>query len=318
MNGVSQYRNPILLFIILLCYHTSVSAGILPEPQKISRHCYAWIGPLDGPSPENKGYRMNLGFVVGSKSVLVVDTGYTIEMAQEMVSKIRKITKLPIKYAVNTNSQAHRFYGNAVFKKQGAKLITQPDELKRMDRLNGMYSSIIENSLKRKKDSVALAVLATTLIKKQKEFNLGDLKVVVQTLGASHTPASLIVHIPKDKIVFTGDILYGSRLLAVVEDSNVSEWIATYKKLKQYQFNDHIMVPGHGQPGPLSDFDFPTLSYLTLLHNHMTAQVEKDVGAITAIKRLDQSAYSNLANFELLAGKNASWSYLQAESAAFD
>jgi len=316
MKVVKKYRNPIFLFIILLCYHTGVSAGILPAPQKISRHCYAWIGPLDGPSPENKGYRMNLGFVVGNKSVLVVDTGYTIEMAQEMVAWIRKITPLPIKYAVNTNSQAHRFYGNAVFKKQGVKLITHADELKRMDRLNGIYSSIIENTLKRKKDSVALAVLPTTLIKKQKIFNLGGLKVVVKTLGASHTPASLIVHIPEDKIVFTGDILYGGRLLAVVEDSNVSQWIATYQKLKQYK--KHIMVPGHGQSGPLSDFDFSTLSYLTLLHKHMTAQVEQDVGAVTAIKRLDQSAYSNLANFELLAGKNASWSYLQAESAAFD
>jgi glyoxylase-like metal-dependent hydrolase (beta-lactamase superfamily II) len=306
----------ILTFLIFVNYLNTVSADILPAPQKIADHSYAWIGPLDGPSVENNGYRMNLGFVVGAKSVLVVDSGYTIEMAKEMVAHIQKITTLPIKYAVNTNSQPHRFYGNAVFKKLGAILITQPKELKRMDTLNSNYSSAIERILKRKNNSVALAVLPTLLIKNQKEFDLGGLKVLVKTLGASHTPSSLIVKVAKDKIIFTGDILYGDRLLAVVEDSNVSEWIKSYKKLRQ--FKGYTMIPGHGQPGPLSDFNFSTLSYLELLHKHMTTQVEKDAGANAAIQSLNQSVYSNLANFDLLSGKNASWSYLQAESAAFD
>jgi len=316
MKMKCRWTTLIVLLLSLVSYHTTVSAGILPAPQKISAHSYAWIGPFEGPLFDNNGYRMNLGFVIGNKSVLVVDTGYTIEMAKEMISHIRKITKLPIHYAVNTNSQAHRFYGNAEFKKIGATLIAHPKELKRMDRLNSLYSTVIENVLKRKKDSVELAVLPTLLIKSSKKFDLGGLTVTVKTLGASHTPASLIVHVPQDKIVFTGDILYSSRLLAVNEDSNVSEWINCYHKLKQ--FKAHTMVPGHGQVGPLSDFDFPTLSYLNLLHKHMTAQVEKDAGANAAIQSLDQSAYSNLVNFDQLAGKNASWSYLQAESAAFD
>ncbi len=307
----------ILFYIISIVAHqTTAIADILPAPQKIAAHSYAWIGSLGAPSFKNNGYRMNLGFIVGSKSVLVVDTGYSIEMAQAMIRHIRKITALPIKYAVNTNSQAHRFYGNAVFKKQGAMLLSHPDELKRMDRLNGRYSTIIETILKRKKDSVALAVLPTMLINTQKTLDLGGLKVVVKTLGAAHTPAPLIVQVAQDKVVFAGDILYADRLLSVVEDSNVAQWIQSYQKLKQ--FKGYLMIPGHGQPGPLSDFDFPTLSYLKLLHDHMSAQVEKGAGANAAIKSLDQSAYSNLANFKLLAGKNASWSYLQAESAAFD
>ena len=307
---------PLLLLIFAVCYQTVAYAAILPAPQKISAHCYAWIGPLGGPTVENHGYRMNFGFVVGDKSVLVVDTGYTIEMANEIVAHIRKITKLPIKYAVNTNSQPDRFSGNAVFKKQGAILIAHPKAVKRMDRLGSNYAAAIERILKRKKDSVKLAVLPTSLIKTQKEFDLGGLKVIVKNLGAAHTPASLIVHVAKDKVVFTSDILYRDRLLAVIEDSNVSQWIKSYKKLRQ--FKNHTMIPGHGQPGSLSDFDFSTLSYLELLGKHMTEQVAKDIDANTAIKSLDQSAYSNLANFDLLAGKNASWAYLQAESAAFD
>ncbi|VAW98138.1 hypothetical protein MNBD_GAMMA22-1187 [hydrothermal vent metagenome] len=302
--------------ITLITQQTTGLAAILPAPQKIAAHSYAWIGPLAGPSFENNGFRMNLGFIVGAKSVLVVDTGYSVEMAQEMIRHIRAITKLPIKYAVNTNSQAHRFYGNVVFKKQGAVLISHPDELKRMDKLNGIYSSTIETILKRKKDSVALAVLPTMLVTHKKTLNLGNLKVVLKTLGAAHTPAPLVVQVAQDKILFAGDILYGDRLLSVIEDSNVVQWIQSYQKLKQ--FKAYTMIPGHGQVGPLSDFDFPTLSYLQLLQQHMSTQVAKDAGANAAIQSLDQSAYSNLVNFTSLAGKNASWSYLQAESAAFD
>ncbi len=311
-----QYFSAFIVAIVLSCFQTSVTAGILPPPQKIAAHSYAWIGPLKGPSFENNGYRMNLGFVVGSKSVLVVDTAYTVEMAQEMVRHIKAITKLPIQYAVNTNSQPHRFYGNAVFKKLGTVIISHPLERQRMDKLNGNYSSAIERILKRKKDSVALALLPSVLVSTQKTVDLGGLTVLIKTLGASHTPASLIVQVAQDKVVYSGDIVYGSRLLSVVEDSNVAQWIDTYQKLKQ--FKDHTIIPGHGDPGPLADFDFSTLSYLKLLQQHMTAQVEQDAGANAAIKSLDQSAYSNLVNFKLLAGKNASWSYLQAESAAFD
>ncbi len=316
MIAITKCFTTSVLTLFVSCYYSSVNASILPPPEKIASHSYAWIGPLQGPSADNNGYRMNLGFVVGTKAVLVVDTGYTIEMAREMIRHIRTITKLPIKYAVNTNSQPHRFYGNAAFKKLGAAIISHPLARQRMDKLNGDYSSAIERILKRKKDSVVLALLPSVLISTQKNVDLGDLTVLIKSLGAAHTPASLIVQVAQDKIVFSGDIVYGSRLLSVVEDSNVAQWINTYQKLKQ--FKDHTIIPGHGDPGLLTDFDFSTLSYLRLLHKHMTAQVEQDAGANAAIKSLDQSAYSNLVNFELLAGKNASWSYLQAESAAFD
>ena len=85
------------------------------------------------------------------------------------------------------------------------------------------------------------------------------------------------------------------------------------KKEKGYTF-----IPGHGEPGPLTNFDSPTYSYLTLLFNHMNKMVEEGVDVQDAIEKLDQSKYSKLVNFEQLSGRNASWTYLERESAAFD
>jgi glyoxylase-like metal-dependent hydrolase (beta-lactamase superfamily II) len=124
------------------------------------------------------------------------------------------------------------------------------------------------------------------------------------------------VEVVQDKLVYTGDILYADRLLAVIEESNVKRWLDAYERLKQ--FGDVLFVPGHGQPGKLSTFDFSTRQYLALLLDHMNKMVEEGVDAQDAINRLDQSRFSKLANFEELAGRNASWTYLQREAAGFE
>jgi len=304
-------------FIFLIAFSASSQAkNILPAPEKIAAHSYAWIGPLPGPSAENNGYRMNLGFVVGSKGIVIIDTGYTEAMAKEMLSHIRKISKAPIIAAINTNSQPHRFFGNNVFKKAGAKIISTAKEKQRMSANLSQFKDRIERVLKLKKGSVKSPTLPDAILNKPVTLKLGGVNVVLKTLGTSHTPASVVAHVVEDKLVFAGDILYGERLLSVLPDSNVKQWIATFNHLKQ--FGDVAFVPGHGHVGSLKDFEFPTLSYLQLLQAHMTKSLEDDLEAQDAINTLNQTAYSKLANFELLSGRNASWAFLEAEKAAFE
>jgi len=308
-----------ITFSLLLALSFSsfaIAKNILPAPQKIAAHSYAWIGPLPGPSAENQGYRMNLGFVVGNKGVVVIDTGYTEAMAKEMLAHIRKVSKAPIIAAVNTNSQPHRFFGNNVFKKAGAKIISTKKEKQRMEGSIAQYKSTIERTLKLKQGTIASPALPDTIIDKPKTINLGNVRVIIETHGASHTPDSLVAHVIEDKVVFTGDILYRGRLLAVLPDSNVKQWIASFNKLKDY--GEATLIPGHGQAGLLKDFEFSTLSYLTLLQNHMTKSIDTDMETQDAISTLNQSAYSKLVNFEQLSGRNASWAYLEAEKAAFE
>ena len=81
--------------ISILCFLFGFSfnvqaAELLPAPQKVSDHVYAWIGPYHGPSKDNNGYRMNMGFVVGTKSVMVFETSYYPKMAESMISHIKK------------------------------------------------------------------------------------------------------------------------------------------------------------------------------------------------------------------------------------
>ncbi|VAW91091.1 SoxH protein, homolog [hydrothermal vent metagenome] len=310
----------IFVIVFLLGMNQAVLAEnfkILPKPEKISKHVYAWIGPYGGPNVENKGYRMNLAFVVGTKSIAVLDSGFYPAMASEMIAHIKTISPLPVKYVINSNSQPDRFLGNDVFRKTGAVIITSPKEAERMEENGNNYAMMLEMRMKFKPDDIKLPEHPTRIITQKTDLDLGGgVTVTLHMYKAAHTPQPLIVHIPGDKVVYAGDILYSGRMLSVVEGSNIRQWIQTYDYLRR--FTGDTFIPGHGKPGPLSAFEKSTYQYLLLLDAHMTKMVAEEKGMQEAILRLDQSSFSKLENYKDLAGRNAHRAYLEAELAAFD
>lgn len=306
--------------ILALCLLTSVLApafagDILAPPKKISEHVYAWIGPLSGPNKDNHGFRMNLVFIVGDKAVAVADTGYTEAMAREMLAQIAEITTVPVKYAINTNSQPHRYMGNKVFMDIAATVIAHKKAVERMEKDGAQLAEGVERALELPSGSIKPPPAPNKIIDGDMTLDLGGVTIEIKYIGAGHTPAQLIVDVPTDNVVYAGDTLYGERLLAVLPISNVKSWISAYNSLKQ--FGDSIFIPGHGQPGKLSNFQFSTRDYLGLLFNHMEKMVEEGVDLQDAIKKLDQSRFSGLVNYEDLAGRNASWAYLEREADSF-
>src|ERR1041384_4467411 len=63
----------------------------------------------------------NAGFVVGDEAVVVVDTFENAAAAQALLGEIRMLTKMPIKFVVNTHYHLDHVAGNAVFAKEDRK-----------------------------------------------------------------------------------------------------------------------------------------------------------------------------------------------------
>jgi len=302
------------LFIAANCVAAHAS-DLLPAPRQVSTHCYAWIGPYPGPSRENRGFRMNLGFVAGSDAVLVVDTGYTPEMARAMLDYIRRVTNAPVRYAVNTNSQPHRFLGNDVFRAAGATIIAHPAEAARMASDGAAMAAAAESILGVAAGGIPVPRPPDRTVSDSMVLDLGGINVLVRHLGAAHTPAPLVVSIPSDRVVFAGDILYAGRLPAVLPVSHVRQWLASFDALSA--FGGFTFIPGHGSPGTLTEFSHSTRNYLALLDGHMASMVDQGVDLQQAIDRLDQSSFNDLAMFSELSGRNASLVYLEREREGF-
>ena len=303
--------------LLLVQWSAPAHSAILSAPVQVSANSWAWIGPYEGPAKANNGFRMNLGFVVGRDAVAVIDTGYTPEMAEEMAAAIRRVTRLPIRYAINTNSQPHRFMGNDVFRKHGARVIAGAEAAARMAKDGGDFIQGIAMVLELKDKPALPAPPDQLLVEKASErIDLGGgVTLEVMHVGRTHTGGSLVVRAMPDRTVFAGDVLYAGRLPAILPDSNVTGWIAGFERLRT--IDAAVFVPGHGQTGALAAFEQPTLAYLKALKAHMDAAFKAGTDPSTAVRKFDASPWKQLVNFIELSDRNAALAYLESEREGF-
>ena len=89
--------------------------------------------------------------------------------------------------------------------------------------------------------------LPTTTFDERLTLRVGDKEVHLVEVGPAHTSGDAIVHVPADRVVFTGDILFiGSH--PIVWDGPVSNWIRACDRILELDVD--TIVPGHG---PLTD-----------------------------------------------------------------
>jgi glyoxylase-like metal-dependent hydrolase (beta-lactamase superfamily II) len=110
--------------------------------------------------------------------------------------------------------------------------------------------------------------------------------------------------------VFTGDIVYVERMLAVSEFSASKTWIGAFEAIAALD-PEHV-VPGHGRPTDLATARADTYDYLVFLR-HAVADFREQARGIENIGALDQSRFGYLKNFDILAGRNAQRVYDELE-----
>src|SRR5713226_3125954 len=112
-----------VLFAIALMRPCELKTAAAPKAEddfqlvKVADGVYAAIAKPGGLASGNAG------FVIGDDSVLIFDTFFTPTAIEELISEIQKLTKLPIKYAVNSHYHLDHTGGNQVLLSRGIPLI---------------------------------------------------------------------------------------------------------------------------------------------------------------------------------------------------
>ena len=284
------------------------------QPVQVASNVYAVVGDLAGQTYENDGLNNNLGFVVSDAGVLVINTGPSARVARALHAAIRKITTQPVKWVVNVNSQNHYWHGNGYFKSLGATILASNEADRVMREMGAQQLAANKDLLKEKADGTMLTY-PTELTADQRELKLGKTSVQLLHFGPAHTPGDLIVWLPQQRILFSGDIVYTERLLAVIPIGNTANWLQAFDKL--VALNPKTIVPGHGRPTTIEVARRDTRDYLSFLRAEAKRILDAGGSLQDAVEKVDQSRFQSLVNFDLLALRNMYQVFQEVERDAF-
>src|SRR5438270_4977641 len=241
---------------------------------KVAKGVYAAIAKPGGLASGNAG------FVIGDDGVLIFDTFFTPAAIEELIGEIQSLTKLPIKYAVNSHYHLDHTGGNQVLAERGIPIIAHDNVLIWQTTKNKRFLPAPEDLQKRKADAAKQlseipedqkdkraqlerqirrydAMMSIKLTNPTKTFGsgtmrlkLGKREVILATLPG-HTGGDVFAYVPDAKVVFTGDLGW-SKTLPNLVDATVNAWIPTLDKMLA-QYPTAKFVPGHGNVAEAAD-----------------------------------------------------------------
>jgi glyoxylase-like metal-dependent hydrolase (beta-lactamase superfamily II) len=179
----------------------------------------------------------NSGVIVGDKGVIVIDAKTTAAGGKELLDDIAKITPKPVTTVILTHSDGDHVNGLAAFP-AGITIIAHENNKKEQQaalKAGGRGAPPADH-------------LPTRVVTKNKEsLKINGVKVEMLHWAPAHTSGDLVVYLPADRIVFTGDIIamqLPDPLIHLEKNGSSEGWIATAKGM--VALNATQYVPGHG------------------------------------------------------------------------
>ena len=194
----------------------------------------------------------NSGIIVGDNEVLVIDSLSMPSYAKDLISDVKYITDKPIKYLIDTHAHWDHSWGNEEFKDS---IIIGHNNcyLEMMDTKwnENWRSKIINGNDPWAKEANLVNITPPTLTFDNKmSFYIGGRKIELLYFGKAHTSGDVFIHVPNEKILFTGDVIQRNKI-PYLGDCYPLDWPDTNNKLSKIPID--IFVSGHGDNGNYND-----------------------------------------------------------------
>jgi glyoxylase-like metal-dependent hydrolase (beta-lactamase superfamily II) len=247
------------------------------ELTKLADNVYSYVGLKDA-SPSHS-FAANAGIVIGRDGILVVDTLISAKEGERFLADIRKVSDKPIKYVVNTHAHLDHAFGNCVFSRIGATVISHTADRALLERIGaGTLQNIGNYGLKPEEMAGTEIVLPSLTFSDRMQIDLGGEIVELIRNAPSHTEGSLVVYLPVKKLLFSGDILF-TDFHPFMADGDIAGWTRTLDALLTMDV-DRI-VPGHG---PLSTKkDLQEMKAYLLLFDSKAKELAAGSGDVDAV-----------------------------------
>src|SRR6266404_2508701 len=285
----------------------------LRAPPFVARRLAEGVYAVMGDTGRGSEGRPNAGFIVTREGVVVIDALASPRQGEALLRTIRGVTRQPVRWLVLTHHHPDHTFGAIVFRRAGAKVIAHPDM--RMlaneagpDALVADWVRVVGLDAMR---GFEFADTPDRPVTTSDSLLLGGRTIVISHPGAGHSAGDLIVWLPKERVLFAGDLLIEDGVTMVVDGSarDLERGLAKIDSLQP-----RVAVPGHGAiPARPGDLVARTRAYITGLESDMRAAIEKGVPMRRALASLPPADASRPVSLNSRRRRNAARVYVEEE-----
>lgn len=262
--------------------------------RKLTAHVYAIEDKNSTPGVPN------IGFVVGTRAALVIDTGMGDRNGRIVLAEVEKIAPGKALYLVTTHVHPEHDLGAGTFP-ASTKMIRSQDQLKDIDEFGYQLAEVFS-----KRSAVNAELLKDAKFRKaditfDKEYtlDLGGVKANIMSMGANHTRGDTVVFVPQESVMFTGDVAMKGMPSFASPYSTVSHWLKSLDALDALK--PKIVVPSHG---PIGDASYIAnyRVYLTTIRDRAAALKKDGKTQDEAVKTITAEMQGKYPDAGRLAG----------------
>ena len=186
----------------------------------------------------------NSGVIIGDESVMIIEAQATPRLANKVIECVRSVTDKPISHVVLTHYHAVRVLGASAF---NADQIIMSDMARAMvvERGQEDWDSEFQRfpRLFEGHESIPGLTWPTTTFDGSMSVYLGNRRVDLMHLGRAHTAGDIVINVPDQNVMFTGDIVeYHSACYC--GDGHFVDWGDTLDNIKAFEVD--AIAPGRG------------------------------------------------------------------------
>ncbi|MFD8059219.1 MBL fold metallo-hydrolase [Streptomyces cyaneofuscatus] len=266
--------------------------------QEVAADVYAYIQP-DG------GWCLNnAGLIAAGDRPALIDTAATEARSLALRDTVTTVAKAP-RYVVNTHPHGDHTFGNRFFTDE-AVIIAQEATRAEMDlaglHLTGLWPDVRWGDIGVELPGVTFRESLT--------LHLGDTTAELMHLGTAHTKNDTVVWLPRQRVLFTGDIVMSGATPFCLTGS-IAGSLDVIERLRALA--PSVVVPGHGPVGGPELLD-STAGYLRYVQDLAAEGIAAGLGPLEAARETGPGPYAELLDSERLV-PNLHRAYAEARGA---
>lgn len=230
----------------------------------------------------------NCGWVIFKDYVLVIDANFPWG-AKKILPEIRKTTNKPIRFVFNTHYHGDHAYGGSIFTNEGAAIVCSEDCAVE-SRTKGQ-ASWDKNTAQGEFSLKPYFLPHPTVTFPQKMvFDDGEHRVELIKIGPAHSKGDAVAFLPKEKILFTGDVCvnWNSGNNAADIDADHTNWVKALHTMAAWDVK--TVAVGHGVLGDTSTLKGQA-AYLDDMWKQVSAGKKKKKSADQLATEIDLSKH---------------------------